>query len=171
MRDLVPAFMMTCICSSSKTPCSLCCGRLCFGEKGKRVMLKPKRGENALALVLDQCVFSDNKLKCDGLFVLCRPNRSYVFLVELKGNEIWHAYQQISHVMKKRPEYKLIVGHVHEICAGRPVEKSFIISNRTINLKEKQELEKAWKIRPILIANQKPTSKAPDLRKYIGPAG
>jgi len=148
----------------------LCCDSLCFEENGKRVKLIPRKTESAIALVLDQCVFLDNSLKCDGLFILSQTNKSYVLLVELKGVDIQHAYEQLAYVLNSRPEYHQILDHVRANAAGNLVQKSFIVSNGVLGAKDKQKLENTWNIRPVLIAGQKPVDKAPDLRdqKYLG---
>lgn len=161
--------MITCVCTSNGEPCKLCCDRLCFEEKGKHVKLIPRKAESAIALALDQCVFRDNNLKCDGLFVLSQHNKSYVLLVELKGVDIPHAYEQIAYVLNSRPEYQEILDHVRANTEGSLVQKSFIVSNGVLGAKEKQKLENTLKIRPVLIAGQKPADKAPDLRdqKYL----
>ena len=164
MSSLLPSCMAACACISSRNPCSLCCGNLCFQEKGKHVKLIPRSGEQAIALVLDQCVFKDNYLKCDGLFVLSQINKSYILFVELKGTDIQHAYEQISYVLTSRSEYSAIVNHVRANFAGTLVQKSFIVTNGAIGAKDKKKLEKTWKIRPALITEQKPAAKAPDLR-------
>lgn len=170
MAHLLPPSMAACICISNGNPCSLCCGILCLEEQGKRVKLVPRNGERAVALALDQCVFKDNDLKCDGLFVLSREHGSYVLLVELKGTDIQHAYEQIAYVLTSRPEYSEIVEHIRTSLGGRLVQKSFIVSNGVLGSRDKQRLEKAWGIRPVLITEQKPVNKAPDLRdhKYLG---
>jgi hypothetical protein len=170
MISLLPQSMTACICASNGAPCKLCCDRLCFEEQGKHVKLIPRRAESAIALALDQCVFRDDKLKCDGLFVLSQPNKSYVLLVELKGIDIPHAYEQIAYVLNIRPEYREILEHVRANNAGRLVQKSFIVSNGVLGAKDKQKLENTWNIRPVLIAGQKPADKAPDLRdqRYLG---
>jgi len=170
MISLLPLSMTTCVCNSNGDPCKLCCDRLCFEEKGKHVKLIPRKAESAIALALDQCVFQDNDLKCDGLFILSQANRSYVLLVELKGVDIQHAYEQLAYVLNSRPEYREILDHVRANAAGRLVQKSFIVSSGVLGAKEKQKLENTWNIRPVLIAGQKPADKAPDLRDqmYLG---
>ncbi len=170
MTSLIPQGMTACVCTSNGNPCKLCCDSLCFEEKGKHVKLIPRKAERATALALDQCVFRDNNLKCDGLFILLQPNRSCVLLVELKGVDIAHAYEQIAYVLNSRPEYRQILDHVRANATGRLVQKSFIVSNGVLGAKDKRKLERIWSIRPVLIAGQKPADKAPDLRdqKYFG---
>jgi len=170
MTSLIPQSMTVCVCASNGIPCTLCCDSLCFEENGKHVKLIPRKAERATALALDQCIFRDNDLKCDGLFVLSQPNKSYVLLVELKGVDIPHAYEQIAYVLNSRAEYRHILDHVRSNTTGSLVQKSFIVSNGVLGAKDKRKLERVWSIRPVLIAGQKPADKAPDLRdqKYLG---
>ena len=92
---LVPVSMDHCICQANKRPCDLCCGNLCFLDAGIHVVFRPKKNEDAVAVALDGCVFTDSRKKCDGMFVLFRSHRIDVLLVELKGSHLEDAYEQI----------------------------------------------------------------------------
>src|SRR5690554_5125281 len=48
---------------------SVCQSELSLEEQGKKVTLSPRRGEEAKAIVLDGCVFTDNDTKCDALYL------------------------------------------------------------------------------------------------------
>lgn len=71
--SLVPKNLARCICLANKCPCDLCCGDLCFLDVGIRVIFRPKKDENAIAVALDGCVFTDNQKKCDGMFIYHGP--------------------------------------------------------------------------------------------------
>ena len=99
---LVPAHLARCICLANKLPCDLCCGDLCFIDEGIHVVFRPKKDEVAIAVALDGCVFTDNRKKCDGMFVLSRSDRTDLLLVEMKGSHLEDAYEQIAYVAKHR---------------------------------------------------------------------
>lgn len=64
--DLVPTDLHSCVCMDNKAPCDLCCGKLCFLDQGIRVKHTTKKGEEAIGLVLDDCVFTDNQKNVTG---------------------------------------------------------------------------------------------------------
>jgi hypothetical protein len=167
--DLIPQNLAPCICMANKSPCDLCCDRLCFLDEGIRVVFKPKRNEVAVAVALDGCVFRDNQKKCDGMFVLSRTGQIYVLLVELKGSHIDDAFEQIFYVAKHRQEYAdVISGLAHLVPSKRQImEKSFIVSTGSMNRNDQQKLENTLGIRPKIITVEKPASAAPDLRQYL----
>ena len=86
MIDVTP--FEECVCRKMPNNYDLCQDILTFSEKGKKVRLVIRPGEEANALVLDGCVFKDNKLKCDGLFLFQKGNKKFALLVELKGTKI-----------------------------------------------------------------------------------
>jgi hypothetical protein len=166
---LVPANLAQCICLANKRPCDLCCGDLCFIDEGIHVVFRPKKDEVAIAVALDGCVFTDNRKKCDGMFVLSRSDRTDLLLVEMKGSHLEDAYEQIAYVAKHRQEYTDIVSHLARLAPAklRVRETSVIVSTGLINPRDREKLEKAWGIRPAIITVQKPARAAPDLRKNL----
>lgn len=166
---LVPASLDHCICKANKRPCVLCCGDLCFLDAGIHVVFRPKKNEDAVAVALDGCVFTDSRKKCDGMFVLFRSDRIDVLLVELKGSHLEDAYEQLAYVVNHRQEYADFVSHQTGLApANRRVrESSVIVSTGKIDKRDREKLEKAWGVRPAIITAQKPASAAPDLRKLL----
>lgn len=167
--SLVPDNLARCICLGNKRPCNLCCGDLCFLDVGIHVIFKPKKDENAIAVALDGCVFTDNQKKCDGMFILSRSDRTDLLLVEMKGSHLEDAYEQIAYVAEHRQEYTDIVAHLASLPpANRPVRtSSVIVTTGLINPRDREKLEKAWGIRPEIITVQKPARAAPDLRTIL----
>jgi len=165
----VPANLARCICLANKLPCDLCCGDLCFLDAGIHVVFRPKKNEAAVAVALDGCVFTDNRKKCGGMFVLLRSHQIDVLLVELKGSHLVDAYEQIAYVVNSRQEYADAVSHLASFAPNnrRVRESSVIVSTRKIDKRDREKLEKAWGVRPEIITAQKPASAAPDLRKYL----
>lgn len=166
---LVPANLAACICLANKSPCDLCCGDLCFLDAGIHVVFRPKRNETAVAVALDGCVFTDSRKKCDGIFILARPDHIDVLLVELKGSHLDDAYEQIAYVVHHRKEYADAISHLVNLApAQRQVrERSVIVTTGEINKRDRQKLEKAWGIRPEIVTVQKPAGAAPDLRNNL----
>jgi len=166
---LVPANLAQCICLANKRPCDLCCDDLCFIDEGIHVVFRPKKDEVAIAVALDGCVFTDNRKKCDGMFILSRSDRTGLLLVEMKGSHLKDAYEQIAYVINHRPEYTDVVSHLASLAPGklRVRETSVIVSTGQINPRDRDKLEKAWGIRPAIFTVQKPARAAPDLRKLL----
>ena len=167
--DLVPTELLHCICSANKSPCDLCCGELCLLDQGIRAVLTPKRNELAVAMALDGCIFKDQKLKCDGLFVLARPGLVDILLVELKASDINHAFEQLCYVVNHRQEYSDIVSHlsIDGPVKGRVRQKCFIVTTVFVTPTVQEQLEKAYGIRAIVLTVEKPHSAAPDLRTRL----
>jgi hypothetical protein len=92
----------SCVCIRKSVPSDSCADRLVLQEKGKKVTLKPKQGEHAKLLVLDGCVFKDNLSKCDGIFIYEKGDKVFMILVELKGKDVNHAFEQIKYTKSKR---------------------------------------------------------------------
>ena len=124
---------------------------------------------SAWSVALDGCVFTDNRKKCDGMFVLSRSDRTGLLLVEMKGSHLEDAYEQIAYVVNHRQEYTDFVSHLASLALGklRVRETSVIVSTGQINPRDKAKLEKAWGIKPAIFTVQKPARAAPDLRKYL----
>ncbi|MFM7648817.1 MAG: hypothetical protein ACKO50_12285 [Cyanobium sp.] len=166
---LIPHNLASCVCLANKLPCKLCCGDLCFLDDGIHVVFRPKKGEAAVAVALDGCVFTDNRKKCDGMFVFSRAGQIFVLLVELKGSHIDDAYAQISYVVNHRQEYRDFINSLNPKVANARLikEKSFIVTTGAITLNVRQQLENAFRVRPEIITVEKPASLAPDLRTKI----
>lgn len=120
-------------------------------------------------MALDGCVFTDYQKKCDGLFVLFRSGRVDIILVELKASHVVDAFEQISHVMQSRKEYRDIVSHLTSLVANprQIVQRSFIVTTGFLNPQVRQKWEKACGVLPRVITVEKTASSAPDLRNEL----
>ena len=157
-----------CVCCKMPNNYDLCQDILTFSEKGKKVRLVIRPGEEAKALVLDGCVFKDNKLKCDGLFLFQKGNKKFALLVELKGaHNIAHAFQQLAYVQKSRKEYLQLVDRFQRDGVGKLTEKAFIVSNGQLTKTEQESLENQYGIRVTSVLLCEATSPIPDLSKYL----
>lgn len=155
-----------CRCINRGNPHDLCDGPFHFEEKGKKVRLIPKKNENALALVIDDCVCKDMNPKCDGLFIFEKKNRRWMILVELKGNRLNDAVRQLAYTKNDRQEYTQIK-NLLQPDKYQIVEKAYIISNYLISRPELEKLGNAEGIRITAIVHSKATKPEPDLRDYI----
>jgi hypothetical protein len=152
---------------SSNNP-SLCDGPYTFSEQGKKVKMEPRgRAEQVVAIMLDRCVFKDQDLKCDGLFLFCGPNKAAAVLVELKGVDIERAFDQLAHVRRERPQYKTFVAELTRQCDSRTQELAFIISSSLRSPLEKEKLEERYAMRVKAILHSAASLKVPDLRAWI----
>lgn len=156
-----------CACVGRANPDSMCDGQHTFVEKGKKVTLKPKAGEEAIAVVIDGCVCADNDTKCVGMFLYKRSNKRWIILVELKGVDIEHAFEQLAYTKMHRPEYKEIQRLFSEENRHFLTEKMFIVSNRIIHKVEHKKLENKYKIRVSPILHSVATTPIPNLRTYL----
>lgn len=156
-----------CVCIGRANPYDLCDGKLTFEEKGKKVTLKPKAGEKAMAIVFDGCVCTDNLSKCDGMFLYKKNNNRWIILVELKGSDLERAFEQLSYTKTQRQEYVELCN----IFSGQQkyslIEKSFIISNHVVQRAEHQKLENINQIRVSHILHSEATKPIPNLRDYL----
>ncbi len=157
----------TCVCRDRRIPDKLCEGNLSFEEKGKKVRLTLRANEEAKALVIDQCVCRDNNLKCDGIFLYRRKNKHWIIMVELKGRDIEHAFEQLAYMKNNRTEYQEIARLFMEGERGRAQQEAFIVSNFKISITEKQELENDHRIRVKTILHSAATTPIPDIRQYL----
>ncbi len=157
----------SCVCNSRANPSDLCDGKLSFEEKGKKVTLIPKKGEEAVAIAVDGCVCSDGNLKCDGLFLHKKGNKRWIILVELKGKELEHAFEQLAFMKNKRQEYRELCQLFSEENTLYLQEKAFIVSNHILNRTEHQKLENANRIRVAKILHSAATKPIPNLRDYL----
>lgn len=157
-----------CVCQRmSSMNTSLCDGQFTFSEQGKKVKMVPRDSEDVAAVVLDGCVFTDDQLKCDGLFLFCGRNKGAAILVELKGGDIERAFQQLSHVRRQRPQYQNFVNNLAGRCKGAISEIAFIVSNKLCSLPVKEKLEDHYGIRVKEILHSEASSKIHDLRSCI----
>jgi len=146
----------------------LCGGELAFEESGKRVQLSLKPGEQAKAIVLDGCVFKDNDLRCDGLFLWRGRTKKAAILIELKGaRDIPHAFKQLAYVRKYRPEYRQLIAGLADEPGGRIAEKAMVVSNGLLNKPDHERLEREHGIRVTAIHHSKPSTPVPNVRDYL----
>lgn len=157
----------TCVCKRRSVPHSLCNGVLEFEEKGKKVKLVPRNGEEAKAVVIDGCVCNDSHLKCDGIFLLRSNNKNYMILVELKGKNIDHAFEQLAYVRNHRPEYTELKQLFMENQPGSLRHEAFIVSNFVLKKVEHQKLENTYNIRVKGILHSEATKPVPDIRTLL----
>lgn len=166
MIDVTP--YQHCVCRKQANTQALCEAELVFSEQGKKVKLGLKPHENGLALVLDGCVFRDNQLKCDGLFLWCSPSKKAALLIELKGaGDIPHAFAQLAFVQKTRPEYRSLVERLRLVGKGKVAEKAFIISNGQLSKPDREKLEDQYNIRVTAVLHSEATKAIPDVRQYL----
>jgi hypothetical protein len=157
-----------CACERMSNNLSLCVDSLTFREEGKQVRLVPRRDEQATAVVLDGCVFQDDRLKCDGLFLWRGRTKKAAILVELKGaNHIAHAFEQLAYVRRERPEYQELLAILEAFPGGVPNQLAIIISNGMLSRPEHERLEKAYGIRVRAVLYCEPSSAIPNVREHL----
>lgn len=165
MIDLGP--FESCVCQRPGQPSDSCADRLVIQEKGKKVTLRPRTRESAKLLILDACVIKDNLPKCDALFLYEKRNQLHVVLVELKGADIDHAFEQISYTKENRAEYHSIKDQVLTNRNGRLMESAFVVSNHKIDRVTHQKLENRHKVRVRQVLHSEATRPMPDLREWL----
>jgi hypothetical protein len=157
-----------CICRGRWRPHRLCDGKLAFEEKGKKIRLTCKRGEEAVAIVLDGGVFTDKKdSRCEGLFLWKKAtSKKCAILVELKGTDIETAFKQIAYVRGYRPEYRQIVEAFRsDIGTATVLEKAVIVSNGMIGATKLETYEKQNGIRVRVVLDSDATTRVTDARE------
>jgi hypothetical protein len=157
----------TCVCKSRGIPNNLCDGDLSFDEKGKKVKISTRTGEEAKALAIDQCVCNDANLKCDGLFLYRRQNKNWMILIELKGSEIEHAFKQLHYTRNNRPEYEQIETLFMAGQRGSLKHEAFVVSNFKKTEVEKQKLENKYGIRVKAILHSEACIPMLDVRRFL----
>ncbi len=157
----------SCVCVRAGEPSDSCAERLVLQEKGKKVTIKPRKTESAKLLVLDGCVFKDNLPKCDGIFFYEKGNRAYMILVELKGGDIEHAFEQIKYTREQRTEYFSLKNQFGQNRSGNIFEYAFVISNHRIDAVTRQKLENNHQVRVRQVLHSEATSPMPDLREWL----
>jgi hypothetical protein len=70
----------SCVCQRRGEPAVSCAEEFVLQEKGKKVTLRPKGGEQAKLLVLDGCLLKDDLPKCDGVFFLEIASKAFMNL-------------------------------------------------------------------------------------------
>lgn len=157
-----------CICLRMNNTQEACLGANGLQEKGKSVICSTKNGESVACIVLDGCVFTDQIQKCDGLFLLSTNSKKFACLVELKGVDIEHAFEQIAFVKNQRPEYQQIKdSFTASEGAHQVIEKAFIVSSGSMSKPEQERLEEEHGIRVMPILHSDATTPIPDIRKWI----
>ena len=166
----LPPKVDRCVCLGHDDPHRLCFGENGFKEKRQRVKLSAQRRETVKAVVLDGCLLSDSPQKsCDGLFLFCKSNKTYILLIELKGTHIEDAFEQLACVKHEHREYADLREHIKENTKGQIIEKCFVVTNGTIEKTVKAKLERIWRVKVGIVTQQKTKRDAatPDLRKYL----
>jgi len=158
-----------CICKKYNNTQDECIDAYTISEKGKTVCLLPNDStEQALAIVIDQCVITGNDTKCDALFLFSSSNKKISFLTELKGaGDIPKAFSQLSYTRDKRAEYKDILEKFSIIDNRKVREKFIIVSNGILEKSKIEALENEYKIRVSQILYSEPTTPIPNLREYL----
>jgi len=157
-----------CECMRMGNQFAVCKSELSLEEKGKKVTLTPRRGEEAKAIVLDGCVFTDNNIKCDALYLFNGNGKKVAALVELKGaGDIRHAFEQLAYTRKHRPEYQVLKSGLDKSAQGQILEKAFIVTNGMLPKPEREKLENAHGIRISAVLQSEASSKIPDLRDWF----
>lgn len=129
----------------------VCQSALSLEEQGKKVTLSLRTNEEAKALVLDGCVFTDNHTKCDALYLFKASNRKVAALIKLKSaGDIPHAFKQLD-----------------QVGPGLLLEKAFIVTNGMLSKPERERLENQHGIRITEILQSEPSRKVPNLRDWF----
>lgn len=134
-------------------------------DSGKSVKLEPRYSKEKVTVVLiDNCIIKGtSRTKCDALFLYeTIKSQIYSFLVELKGSDIRHAFEQLN-ATKSSAEYSNIISKL----SGFVIQKYVIVSNVQMNKIELQKLEREFKIRVGDILYNEPHTPIPDLKSRI----
>lgn len=158
-----------CVCPRMGRGPDLCAGQYTLAEEAKKVRLEPRRGETVASIALDDCVFTDNATKCDGLFLWHRPNAKYAILVELKGaGDLSHAFHQLAFVRYQRDAYDELKQALQQVGGQQPVkERAVIVTNGDMDRPTRERLEREYEVRVMVIRHREPTYPPPDVRDYI----
>jgi len=158
-----------CMCKKYNNSQSECLNEYTISEKGKTVKLEVKhKDETCSAIVIDQCIITDNNTKCDALFLFNSVTKKVSFLTELKGaGDIPKAFRQLSYTKNGRDEYQTIINKFKLIDNKKIIEKFVIISNGILDKNEREKLENEYKIRVTAVLHSEATTPVPNLRDYI----
>ncbi len=118
-------------------------------------------------MVLDGCIFKDNLPKCDGMFFYKKGTKAHMILVELKGGDINHAFEQIKYTREQRTAYKSLRSQFSQNQKGSILESAFVISNYRIDRVSHQKLEKTYGIRVKAVLHSEATTPIPDLSTWL----
>ena len=160
---------INCACVRNGEPHALCSGAYGLREKGMEVFLKPLHGEEACALVVDGCLVSerDEFPRCDGIFLLKQPGKKWVITVELKGSDLYRAYEQLQYTRLSRPFYADIVGEFRNNEPTQLIEYSYIVSSCIVSSAEKARMNHQFNFNVRSILKTSASEPVPDLRKEL----
>jgi len=157
----------TCVCKRKGNPSNCCDGELRFQEKGKKVTLTPRRQEHAKLLVLDSCYITNKNPKCDAVFFLQTASQGFVLLIEVKGEDIDRAFEQIRYTKENQSQYTALKTKFIDSTGKACKEHAFIISNFQVTKIRLQQLEREHNVRVKAILYSEATTKIPDVRDYV----
>jgi len=156
-----------CICKKYNNTQPECINKYNICEQGKSVKLEVNNNEKMCVIIIDQCLITGNKTKCDAIFLFSSKNKAVSFLTELKGaGDIPKAFAQLSTTCKYA-EYKNIINELENYSNKKVTEKFIIVSNGLLDKPTKEKLENQYKIRVTAILHSEATTPIPDLRDYI----
>ena len=157
-----------CKCKKMDNIPNECINQYTISEKGKSIKLVPKnQTEKISAIIIDQCIITDNNTKCDALFLFHSNNKKISFLTELKGaGDIPKAFMQLSYT-RDRIEYKELIDKFKNIDNKIVDEKFIIVSNGTMNKINQEKFEEKYNIRVRAILHSEATKPIPNLRELI----
>jgi hypothetical protein len=157
----------SCVCIRRGDPSSACGDQLVFQERGKKVSIRPKSHEKAKLVVLDSCFITNKYPKCDAVFFLETETKGFALLIELKGDDIDHAFEQLKFTKEKQLQYVELKDLFSKATGKACKEYAFIVSNHQINKIKLQKLEKTHEMRVKAILHSEATMKIPDIRAYL----
>jgi len=152
-----------CICKDYNSIPKECKDAKTIRDSGKSIKLEPKKGEESIAVIVDNCLIKKG-VKCDALFLL-KGKINYVVLVELKGfGEIEKAFRQLSKT-RENSEYKSIKECFckDENCK----EELFIVTNGILPKHKKERFENDNRVRIKAVLQNSATTTIPNLREYL----
>ena len=154
-----------CICQKYNSIPKECINKLEVRDSGKSVKLSLKANEEAIAVILDNCLITTQK-RCDALFLL-KGSKNFSFLVELKGfGEIEKAFEQLAFTTQ-RDEYKKIIECFKNLYRRKIYQKYFIVTNGKLDNSEKEKFENHYNVRVAQILTNEATKPIPDLRDFV----
>lgn len=115
-------------------------------EKGRGVKLSPSSSSEAIKIRVDGCLIDDGAKRCDCLFFYKKSEgRRYAFLVELKGNNYFHALEQLA-ATKRHENYKALLSAVQP-SKVKAIAVAIVSEKANINRPRKDEWEDDHKLR------------------------
>ncbi len=157
----------SCKCKKLANTQSECINQYRISESGKSVELVPKNSnEKVCAIIIDQCIITDNNPKCDAVFLFQSNSKKISFLAELKGaGDIPKAFKQLSYTKNSRIEYKNIIQKFADNDNKKVNQKFIIVSNGFLSKGNWEKLENEHRIRVTQILHSEATTPIPNLRK------